>query len=164
MLNKDIVTYFLKMDCPHFARTSFFFGKSQHKKASTKQESRVLALIFHIHSAANYFFHSVANCFTIPTILSCKLFLSLCCKLFHNSHNTQSCQITSKLFHNFYNVASIQNSSKLDFVFSLHYIASLYARICSSFVQCSLRSAPSFSFILGMKKAPTFDEAFSLVA
>jgi hypothetical protein len=116
----------------------------------------VLALIFHIHS--------VANCFTIPTILSCKLFLLLSCKLFHNSHNTQSCQITSKLFHNFYNVATIQNSSKLDFVFSLHYIASLYARICSSFLLCSLRSAPSFSFILGMKKAPTFVEAFSLVA
>ncbi len=112
------------MDCPHFARTSFFLENPNIKSLNEVGVDDLFADI------------------------SCMLSR----KLFHNSHNTQSCQITSKLFHNFYNVATIQNSSKLDFVFSLHYIASLYARICPSFVLCSLRSAPSFSFILGIKK------------
>ena len=84
-------------------------------------------------------------------------------KLFHNFYNVAPIQNSSKLRCNFYKSATIQITSKLAFVFTQScirfaqclilsfrsiIIASLYARICLSFVLCSLRSAPSSWIIL----------------
>ena len=73
-------------------------------------------------------------------------------KLLHNFHNVSPIQNSSKLRCNFNKPSPIQITSKLAFAFTQTCYALLYAWFCLVYTLCSLRSAPSFSLFIPLKK------------